>query len=71
MTAPAIITRNPKVVQRKRLWNQARRDAVSRLYVVVRACPGDEGEWEGLPNLEVLEGGAAAAVTSRKKATFS
>ena len=31
-----------------------------RLYIVVRSAPGELGEWEGLPNLEVLEGGASA-----------
>lgn len=60
MAAPAIIWRNPKVVQRRRLWNQARRGANYRLYIVVRSGLGGEGEWEGLPNLEVIEGGAAA-----------
>ncbi len=58
MATPAIIWRNPNIVQRHRLWNQARRDATSRLYIVVRSAPGESGEWEGLPNLEVLEGGA-------------
>jgi hypothetical protein len=59
MTAPAIIWRNPQVVQRRRVWNQARRDAKCRLYIVVRSTPGDAGEWEGLPNLEIIEGGVA------------
>ncbi len=61
---PAIIWRNPNLVQRRRLWNQARRDAQCRLYIVVRSAPGDQGEWEGLPNLEVIEGGAAASAKS-------
>jgi hypothetical protein len=60
MAAPAIIWRNPTVVQRRRLWNRARRDDSRRLYIVVRSGPGAENEWEGMPNLEVLEGGAPA-----------
>jgi hypothetical protein len=63
MATPAIIWRNPNVVQRRRLWNQARHDAECRLYIVVRSTPG-EGEWEGLPNLEIIEGGAAARAKS-------
>lgn len=59
MSLPVIVARNPKVIQTKRLWNQARQDSIRRLYVVVRACPGEEGAWEGLPNLEMLEGGTA------------
>jgi hypothetical protein len=64
MAAPAIVWRNPKVVQRQRLWNQARRDEKHRLYIVVRSA-GAQGEWEGLPDLEIIEGGAAARAKSR------
>ena len=66
MAHPAIIWRNPKVVQRRRIWNQARRSATSRLYIVVRSAPEDQSGWEGLPNLEVIEGGAAR---SRRRGT--
>ena len=68
---PAIIWRNPNVVQRRRLWNQAKRDAQCRLYIVVRSAPGDQGEWEGLPNLEVIEGGAAARAGAKSGANRS
>ncbi|MGA3193875.1 MAG: hypothetical protein ABSD39_02635 [Terriglobales bacterium] len=61
MAAPAIIWRNPQAVQRRRLWNQARRDANGRLYIVVRSTVGDDSGWEGLPNLEVIEGGHTRA----------
>jgi hypothetical protein len=71
MAAPAIIWRNPKAVQRRRLWNQARRDATHRLYIVVRSSPGVEGEWEGMPNLEVIEGGAAARARAAASSTQS
>jgi len=54
---PAIVWRNPKDVQRRRLYNQARQGANYRLYIVVRSSE-DDGAWEGLPNLEVIEGGA-------------
>lgn len=60
MALPAIIWRNPKAVQRRRLWNQARRNANCRTYIVVRSGFGEEAEWEGLPNLEMIEGGASA-----------
>ena len=60
MARPSIIWRNPKVTRQRRIWNQARRDATCRLYIIVRSAPGEQGEWEGLPNLEVLEGGASA-----------
>lgn len=60
MARPSIIWRNPKVARRRRIWNQARCDATSRLYIVVRSAPGEQGEWEGLPNLEMVEGGATA-----------
>jgi hypothetical protein len=60
MASPAIIWRNPIVVQRRRIWNQARKSATSSLVVVVRAVSERSGEWEGLPNLEILEGGAAS-----------
>ena len=39
MAAPAIIWRNPNVVQRRRLWNQARHDAECRLYIVCGLLP--------------------------------
>ena len=71
MAAPAIVWRNPKSVQRRRLWNQARRDATHRLYIVVRSSPGVEGEWEGMPNLEVIEGGVAARARAATRSTQS
>ena len=57
MARPAIVWRNPKSVQWRRLWNQARQNQNSRVYVVVRSrVEADaEAEWEGLPNLEVID----------------
>lgn len=60
MALPAIVWRNPKSVLRRRLWNQARRDGTCRVYIVVRSGYGEEPEWEGLPNLEVIDGGASS-----------
>jgi len=60
MALPAIVWRNPKPINRRRLWNCARRDEMSSLYVVVRS--GERASvWEGLPNLELLDGGAPSA----------
>ena len=65
MARPAIIWRNPKAVQRRRLWNQARQDGHQRVYIVVRSGFGDESEWEGMPNLVIIDGGASAPAPSR------
>ncbi len=56
MAVPAIIWRNPKLASRRRLWNKARADEKSSLYIVVRSGYA-ESEWEGLPNLEMIDGG--------------
>ena len=56
MARPAIVWRNPKAVQWRRLWNQARQNSHSRVYVVVRSGVKGDAEWEGLPNLEVIDG---------------
>jgi hypothetical protein len=63
MATPAIIWRNPKALSHRRLWNRARHDETSTLYIVVRAGERDS-EWEGLPNLEVIEGGCNSAKRS-------
>jgi hypothetical protein len=60
MAAPAIIWRNPNVVQRQRLWNEARHNAKCRVYIVVQSSLGEQNDWEGLPHLEMIEGGRAA-----------
>ena len=69
MATPAIIWRNPNAVQQRRLWNQARRDATRSLYVVVRSSSDEESEWEGLPNLEMIAGGAAARANKARSRT--
>ena len=61
MAVPAVVWRNPKSIKRRRLWNKARRDETSTIFIVVRS--GDrETEWEGLPNLEMIEGSGAKQV---------
>ena len=58
MATPEIIWRNPKSINRRRVWNRARRDELSSVYVVVRS--GEHTSiWEGLPNLVMIDGGAA------------
>jgi len=59
MALPAVIWRNPDPVERRRLWNRTRKDETSSLYIVVRSGLTQPNEWEGLPNLEMIEGGAA------------
>lgn len=71
MASPAIIWRNRNVLQRRRIWNKARRNSGSALYIVVRSIPGEQGGWEGLPNLEIIEGGASARRKSANRGTES
>ena len=61
MARPAIVWRNPNPVQRCRVWNRAKRDASRSLYLVVESAAAAQKEWKGLPNLEIIRGGAAAA----------
>jgi hypothetical protein len=70
MARPAVIWRNPKSISRRRLWNRARRDETSTLFIVVRS--GDrESEWEGLPNLEMIEGGSQRSGRGERQSTQS
>jgi len=70
MAIPAIIWRNPKSAGHRRLWNRARRDATSTLFIVVRS--GDrESEWEGLPNLEMIDGGMQGTKRQQSRTTQS
>ncbi|MGA9528415.1 MAG: hypothetical protein WBS24_09885 [Terriglobales bacterium] len=68
MKVPAIIWRNPKSGGRRRLWNRARHDGTSSIYIVVRSGDRDT-DWEGLPNLEMIEGGARRAERSENPST--
>lgn len=51
-----VVWRNPHAIVRRRLWNRVRSEETLSLYIVVRSGDRDS-EWEGLPNLEMLEGG--------------
>ena len=70
MATPAIIWRNPKAVSHRRLWNRARRDQSSSLFIVVRSADR-ESEWEGLPNLEMIEGGCNVAKRNANRSALS
>ena len=62
MAAPAIVWRNPNSIQRRRVWNRVKREASRSLYLVVESESPTQREWKGLPNLEIIQGGASAAV---------
>jgi hypothetical protein len=64
MSSPAIVWRNPQAVQRRRLWNHACTSANARVYIVVRSGSTKENEWEGLPNLEVIDGRSNASANA-------
>jgi len=70
MATLAIIWRNPKITSHRRLWNRARRDQSSTLFIVVRSGDRDS-EWEGLPNLEMIEGGGNAAGRNANRSALS
>jgi hypothetical protein len=61
MAAPAIVWRNPNSIQRRRVWNRVKREASRSLYLVVESQSPTQREWKGLPNLEIIQGGASAA----------
>jgi hypothetical protein len=61
MAIPAIVWRNPNSIQRRRVWNRVKREAFRSLYLVVESGSSERREWKGLPNLEVIQGGASAS----------
>jgi hypothetical protein len=62
MARPAIVWRNPNSIQRRRVWNRVKREPSRSLYLVVESASAKEREWKGLPNLEIIQGGASATV---------
>lgn len=60
MALPVVVWRNPKAVKRRRLWNRARHLDNQRVYVVVRSGFGADSEWEGMPNLVMIDGGGSS-----------
>ena len=60
MAIPAIVWRNPNSIQSRRVWNRVKREASRSLYLVVESASAKQTEWKGLPNLEIIQGGASA-----------
>jgi hypothetical protein len=60
MAMPAIVWRNSNSIQRRRVWNRVKREASRSLYLVVESASAKQSEWKGLPNLEIIQGGASA-----------
>lgn len=60
MAAPAIVWRNPNTIHRLRVWTHVKRDAARSLYLVVESVSAKQVDWKGLPNLEIIQGGAIA-----------
>jgi hypothetical protein len=58
MAEPAIVWRNPNSIHRRRVWSHVKRDASRSLYVMVESVSAQQYEWKGLPNLEIIQGGA-------------
>jgi len=67
MAAPAIVWRNPNTIHRHRVWTHVRREASRSLYLVVESASAKQGEWKGLPNLEVIRGRATAPAREAAK----
>jgi hypothetical protein len=63
MAAPTIVWRNPNSISRRRVWTHAKREASRSLYLVVESTPGNQSEWKGLPNLEIIQGRTTAPAT--------
>lgn len=61
MAVPAIIWRNPKLVQPSRRWSKLERERNRNLYVVLESVSMQENTWEGLPTLEMIKCGAKTA----------
>jgi hypothetical protein len=60
MAVPAIIWRNPKLVQPSRRWSKLERERNRNLYIVLESVSLQENTWEGLPTLEMIKCGAKA-----------
>jgi hypothetical protein len=65
MAVPAIVWRNPNSLRRRRVWSRVKRDGGRSLYVVVESLSAQQYDWRGLPNLEIIRGGATAARRER------
>jgi hypothetical protein len=67
MAVPSIVWRNPNYIPRRRAWDRARRNASRSLYLVAESGPAEQGEWRGLPALEIIYGRAAYEEASAGK----
>ena len=67
MAAPTIVWRNPNSISRRRVWTHAKREASRSLYLVVESTSDNQGEWKGLPNLEIIQGRTTAAAIEALK----
>jgi hypothetical protein len=47
-------------MRRRRVWSHVKRESGRSLYVVVESVSAQQYEWQGLPNLEIIRGGATA-----------
>jgi hypothetical protein len=66
MARLAIIWRNQKFVQPRRLWTPASTHGKRSVYLVAEPTSSSENSWQGLPNLEVIRcGGGAEAAAQR------
>lgn len=64
MAGLAIIWRNPRFSQPRRLWIPAASDAKRSVYLIVESASPADNAWHGLPNLELIPGRAKAAATA-------
>lgn len=68
MARLAIIWRNPRLSQPKRLCIPATIDAKRSVYMIVESASPANNEWNGLPNLEVIAGKTKAAAAGGRSA---
>ena len=64
MARLAIVWRNPRLSQPRRLCIPATSDAKRSVYMIVERVSPATNEWNGLPTLEVIRGKAKAAVAA-------
>ncbi len=62
MARLAILWRNPRFAQPRRMWIPAASDAKRSVYLIVESASPANNEWNGLPNLELIPGKAKAVV---------
>jgi hypothetical protein len=67
MARLAIIWRNPRFSQPRRMWIPAASDMKHSVYLIVESASAAGNEWNGLPSLELIPGKAKmpAAVANR------